>query len=399
VQVTVVTEAHFRQTPDGRIYSDTGGRGYAFWSRYLERFSSVVVAARVSPSSEPGASLVTGPNVRVHALPGYSGLAQLVTAWPRTRVAVRAAASAPGAFILRFPGPLESMMATELHRRRRPYAIELVSDPLEVMRSGLLKARLGHAMAPIYAKRLRDHCTRAAAVSYVTEHALQRLYPPNRAVFTTHYSSIDLAADGFVERPRSYSSNLATPRLVTVGAHRAHKGHDVLLDALARVRREFPDVRLTFVGEGPDRAALERQAAQLSLNSQVTFSGLLPAGKPVRDVLDQADLFVLPSYAEGLPRSLIEAMARGLPAVVTEVGGAADLLPPHCLVPSGDPQDLADAILEHIRQPELLTAESARNLQVATGYRNDVLDVRRREFYSAVEQSAGGNRLEAGASR
>lgn len=115
------------------------------------------------------------------------------------------------------------------------------------------------------------------------------------------------------------------PNLILfVGRLRAEKGIFDLLDAVSRLRAAVPDVRLVCAGEG-ERAAVMRYAERLRIADAVKLIGWVgPSGK--RALLESAAAFALPSYAEGMPVSLLEAMAAGVPAVTTPVGGIPDLV-------------------------------------------------------------------------
>jgi glycosyltransferase involved in cell wall biosynthesis len=144
-----------------------------------------------------------------------------------------------------------------------------------------------------------------------------------------------------------------------------------------------------FIGDGKHRTELEARAKAAGLAKHVRFLGELPAGKHVRAQLDQADLFVLPSRTEGLPRALIEAMARGLPCIGSEVGGIPELLPSEDMVPPGDMSALARKIREVATRPERMTRMSARNLEKAREkYREEILRERRVSFYEHVSAEA-----------
>jgi glycosyltransferase involved in cell wall biosynthesis len=106
----------------------------------------------------------------------------------------------------------------------------------------------------------------------------------------------------------------------------------------------------------------------------------------VRAALDHADLFVLPSRTEGLPRAMIEAMARALPCIGSTVGGIPELLPPEDLVPPGDAAALARKIREVVCDPDRMARMSARNLEQARQYREDALSGRRIAFYQRVRE-------------
>jgi glycosyltransferase involved in cell wall biosynthesis len=142
------------------------------------------------------------------------------------------------------------------------------------------------------------------------------------------------------------------PVVGTVANLKPHKGHRVLLRAAALVRREVPDARFVLVGTGPLEAELRRQAVTLGLDGAVVFAGMrLDAPR----VADAFDVFVLPSFQEGLSIALVEAMALGKAIVVTPVGGQLEVVEPgvHAVVvPPGDPGSLACAVVELLRDPD-----------------------------------------------
>jgi glycosyltransferase involved in cell wall biosynthesis len=223
----------------------------------------------------------------------------------------------------------------------------------------------------------------------VSRETLQRRYPPGAPDRSVHYSSIHLPAECIVAQPRVFSQP-ATRLIIVATLATPYKGVDTLLKSLPIVNRS--DLHLTIVGDGRIRPQLEQMARDLAISSQVTFTGKLPAGQPVFDALDQAELFVLPSRGEGLPRAMIEAMARALPCIGTPVAGVPELLEPEHMFPQDDPPALADAIIGMIDRPERLTAASARNLEVASEYEASVLTERRNRLYGYVRDACEGAR-------
>ena len=103
------------------------------------------------------------------------------------------------------------------------------------------------------------------------------------------------------------------------------EGTDVLIEAIARCVRSGVDLTAVIAGDGKYRPALMALAERIGISSRIQFVGQVTEGKPVRDILDKSDLFVLPSRTEGLPRAMIEAMARGLPCIGSAVGGIPEL--------------------------------------------------------------------------
>ena len=143
--------------------------------------------------------------------------------------------------------------------------------------------------------------------------------------------------------------------LLFVGRLAAVKGVPVLFQAFADVLQAHPDATLTLIGDGPERVGLEAEAAHLGLADKVRFSGY-QSQDAVAGALARADIFVLPSFAEGVPVVLMEAMATGLPVVATAVGGVSELVDHResgLLVPPGDKQALAQALTGLLDDPAL----------------------------------------------
>lgn len=141
------------------------------------------------------------------------------------------------------------------------------------------------------------------------------------------------------------------PTVLNVGNLRPEKGHELLLEAFARVRKTIPQARLVIVGDGPLRVHLERSAGALGIGGSVQFAGSRPDVWPF---LSEASVFALPSYSEPLGLVVLEAMAAGLPVVATDVGGVPELVTPGLtgtLVSSGDTDGFAAALQNSLQRP------------------------------------------------
>ena len=154
-----------------------------------------------------------------------------------------------------------------------------------------------------------------------------------------------------VAEPRRHRTRLR--KVVVVANLRPEKGHDVLMDAAVEVLRRFPDAHIECVGGGPQLEPLVARAEARGLLHAVTFLGQRD-DVPAR--LAEADIFVLPSRSEAFPNAVLEAMAAGLPIVVSGVGGILELIDDErtgLLVPAGDPHALADRICRLMTDPAL----------------------------------------------
>lgn len=136
--------------------------------------------------------------------------------------------------------------------------------------------------------------------------------------------------------------------LVFVGELRMLKGPDVLIDAIARLHRNGRPVTAVIAGSGPDHDALVQQVASAGLTESIRFLGHAPA----RQAFSQGHVLVVPSRAESLPYIVLEAAGAGLPILATRVGGVPEIFgSPEPLLPPGDAQALADAILAKLIDP------------------------------------------------
>jgi glycosyltransferase involved in cell wall biosynthesis len=129
----------------------------------------------------------------------------------------------------------------------------------------------------------------------------------------------------------------------------------ILVEAFARVQRELTDAFLIMAGTGPQEREVRARASALDLLGSCAFPGAYTRPEDKSAFMQQVDLFVLPTLAEGTPNSIIEAMAYGLPIIASAVGGIPDMLTPETgiLVPPGDIKALAEAITLLATRPDL----------------------------------------------
>lgn len=138
--------------------------------------------------------------------------------------------------------------------------------------------------------------------------------------------------------------NTAAPLIVTVGSLHTQKGIKYLLTAATHVLREFPNAQFLIVGDGPQKHDLDIMAEKSGIHKRVTFTGWRD---DARDIMAAADIIVLPSMIEGMPYSILEAMAAGKPVISTMTGGIPEVLIDRetgFLVPPKKPMAIAKAI-------------------------------------------------------
>lgn len=131
------------------------------------------------------------------------------------------------------------------------------------------------------------------------------------------------------------------------------KGHYYLLEAVAKILKEFPQVKLLLVGDGPLRKDLEAKAEELGIKGKVIFTGLR---EDIPRLLSIMDIFVLPSVVkEGLPLAVAEAEACALVVVATDIGGNSEVVKDKetgLLIPPGDVQSLTKSLIFLLKNPQ-----------------------------------------------
>ena len=152
------------------------------------------------------------------------------------------------------------------------------------------------------------------------------------------------------EEPRN-----AIPNILCVGRLVPAKGQHILLEACRVLKQEGLLFKVTIIGEGPDSRSLEQFTTINNLKDIVTFTGVL-GQNTVREYYDKADIFVLASFAEGVPVVLMEAMAKEIPVISTRITGIPELIEHEhdgLLATPGDADDLALQIRKLLKNPEL----------------------------------------------
>ena len=156
-------------------------------------------------------------------------------------------------------------------------------------------------------------------------------------------------------------------RVLCVGRLVPEKGQAILLQAVAELRRQKHACELILVGDGPDRGTLEELGRELGISDDIRFLGAVGQDE-IHNWFEWADVFCLPSFAEGLPVVIMEAMASGVPVVTTRITGIPELIEhgvTGLLVPPGRPEAIAQALLDVSHPDRAATIAKAAAERVA----------------------------------
>ena len=385
-RLLVATDARLGLDGEGNVRSSSPAAAYEFWARYLQVFPNVTLLARVRDGADPSWPLVEGCGVKVARLPPYGSLSTPID-FLRAVPLIWRRASEADAVIARLPGHVGGLLLPVCRLLGKPFSVEVVGDPWEVFASGVVDVWGRRTFRVVFAAQLRWACSRAVSVGYVSRIALPKRYPAAVNSLVDFYSSISLPDSAFVKPVPPITRSRSELTLITVGSmDQRYKGIDTFLEAIAICRLHEMSVKALIVGDGRFRHELESLAENLGV--PVCFTGQLATSSDVREMFCRSDLFVLASRTEGLPRVLIEAMAIGLPAIATDVGGVSELLPSDCLVSRDDADALAEKIMTILSDSEALHKASVRNARTAENYRPAILVKRRSRVYGALRDVA-----------
>lgn len=249
--------------------------------------------------------------------------------------------------------------------------------------------------------RIRGVCQQADAIvapsPAIMEELLAAGYDPEKLHFIPNGVSIPPARTkqrrfdarmALQSAQPSFSLNNDNPLAVYTGRLHPKKGLLTAIDAWPAVLQRFPDAKLLLVGEGPQEAQLRERITSLGLQDRVFLPGVFD---DVSDLLDAADLFLLPSHEEGMSLSLLEAMAAGLPAIATDIPGNRQLVESGrngLLFPVDDVVALQAEIVNVIHQPSAAAklGEAAR-LEVTEKYSLAAAATRHLELFESLREA------------
>jgi len=186
---------------------------------------------------------------------------------------------------------------------------------------------------------------RLIAVSLDIGRLLTRRY--NSRKIEVIHNSIDLSRIKALKNPTVTRQELSIKEdaivIGSAGRLVKVKGLDLLLQASALIKKSIPNLKVLIAGEGPEKQSLQSLAGSIGLDNDIIFAG---HRDDVYDLIQAMNVFVLPSYSEGIPLAMLEAMALGIPVVATEVGGIPEVI-----------TDGINGYLIRSRKPELVAAK------------------------------------------
>ena len=237
-------------------------------------------------------------------------------------------------------------------------------------------------------KRKIEEAAFTVAISSFGMSQLRRLVTPD------HWNKIQIIHCGIEDAFHKGSDAALTPskRLVCVGRLCEQKGQVTLVDAAAKINGDAGDFEIVLVGDGEMRAEIETAAREKDISHRIKIAGWKTPAE-VRAAIEDARAFVLPSYAEGLPVSIMEAFMLNRPVISTYIAGIPELVEPGVngwLAPAGDSDALADAMREALMVDDETILTMGRRGKEKTGERHNI-DTEASKLKRCFEQFAAAS--------
>lgn len=359
-----------------------------FLSRYIRVFDKMKIALRCIEEKELKSQrvIIDNPKIDVVPISIFHGPKEYFQNYIKIGKELKDVAKGCDAAVLRLPSTVAQRAYKYIMKAGIPYATEIVFDAKDGEETS--DNRIQRVLWHIIDKKMKYICHNADGVSCVTEHYLQRRYKSSKAGhFESHYSTLSLPR-AFFTGPRTFDSD----KVKTI-AHvdlqiglQSRKGTKEVIDALSLLKQRGIIVNAKFAGDDWDNStkAIMDYAEEKGVHTQINCPGLLTRSQ-LSDFLEMADLFVLPTRAEGLPRVIIEAIAKGLPVVTTPASGNPELIPDHFLVNYSDVKTLANRIEELVINKKVYEEASKTNFDHSLNYEGSLLEKRRDVFYTNLK--------------
>jgi glycosyltransferase involved in cell wall biosynthesis len=378
-RVVFAYDGGFARAPDGKVYSQ-GGFPAENWGRYLEFAEELIVTARMHDAESASGVLSSRDRVSFVRVPSISSPTRALTNRPLAREILEREIGQANHLIVRLPSEIGLLAIRIARSLGKPFSIELVGDPLTALAHH--KKLYAKLYAPLLSWRTRRAISTSRACIYVTRKTLQELYPCPGICASA--SNVNITLSPWPEVQDRVREKIRQPRksFALIGSMVTdYKGVDIAIKALNLLVRQGLDCELRILGSG-DHRHLEELARTLGVAENVHFDGTRNSSTEVLGWLDLQTFYLQPSRSEGLPRSLIEAMSRGIPAAGSDRGGIPELLPEEFIFSNLEHAALGSIMKRMLElSPDEYMRECRRAYQTASTYERNKLDETRHNFW------------------
>ncbi len=371
---------------DGHHTLSYGQYHHTVWDIYLSHFDVMTVIGRdggYADANENDVNTASRDLVKFKLFPNTNSIKGVLSGRKAIRAHIDELVAKHDVMILRGISELGLMVFKAAKAQGKYVAFEIVSCAFdELWFHGAIKAKI---YSPLRFFKQRQLAQRANAVIYVSQEFLQRRYP-TRAPLSARASDVYIPDAAFQQKTKAPQQPITIGMIGTLknrlkGAHVAIEAADFLKG------QGVGGFTLHILGPG-DAEPFYDLIREKGLQDIVFLDGTRESGEAVWQWLRGLDLYIQPSFQEGVPRATIEAMAQGLPVIGSNAGGLPELLEPSCIVKRGNAPDLACAIKKMMNNLQGMKTEGERNFLEAQKYHDETLSRIRHDFWSNVRHTA-----------
>lgn len=367
---------------DEVLYS-TGGLSKEMIQRYTGVFNEVQIVSRQAELKyfDEKLTVSSTDNVEFTPIPNFKSLRNYAKIIEAKRIIEREVINSD-AIIARLPSSIGNIAVEMAKKHNKPYLLEVVACPWDALWNHSLKGKI---IAPFSYYKMKQLVEESKFTIYVTEGFLQKRYPTKGK--NTNCSNVALQGfnDDILRKRIEHIENKTPKEPIIIGTTAAvdvkHKGQQYVIKALGKLKTEgITNYQYHLVGGG-NQEHLNKIAEKYGVSDQIKFLGTMPHNK-VFEWLDAIDLYVQPSRQEGLPRALIEAMSRAVPAFGAKTAGIPELLDNEFIFSNTTKNIEEICNLLKSFDKETMLEQSKKNYLESKKYDKKSIEQRRKSFFS-----------------
>jgi glycosyltransferase involved in cell wall biosynthesis len=362
-------------------YYTSGSLNGNVLKRYIEPFGKIRLVTRQKEvaSIKDGIAPSSIPNTEFVEVPDFKSIRTIFNYFKARKIIKSEVKNAE--YIILRTSSVANIAASYARKYNKPYLVEVVGCAWD---GNWNYSLLGKIIAPLSYLLQKKTVRNADYAVYVTNEYLQKKYPNNGK--TTHCSDVNLTDfnDNILKERIRKIQNISDEDRIIIGTTAAidvkYKGQQYVIKALGELKKRG-NIRYEYqlVGNG-DPTYLKKMADKYNVSDQVKFLGVMAHDK-VFEWLDSVDIYVQPSRQEGLPRALIEAMSRGLPALGARTAGIPELLDSRFIFSNTRNNINEICFILNSLDKNVLVEQAVRNFEEAKNYDKSIIETRRQNFF------------------
>lgn len=361
---------------DGKIY--LASQHYFIVKRYKDAFGSVILCSRSVNDAE-----LKDLYDATDMLEDFEGCRDLMDSMSGTyRAKLTEQIRQCDLVVGRFHSIMAPVAAKIAKKYHKPFFAELMGDAWDAYWNHGIT---GKVIAPYMFLKTKQVVKNADYALYVTREFLQKRYPCKNESVGVSNVLIARVDEAVLAKRLARIAAMDKTRITlmtTAAVDVRYKGQEYVIRAIPLLNQAGVRVRYVLVGGGKEDF-LRSVAKKCGVEDQVEFAGRQPLDC-VFHMLDEADIYVQPSLQEGLPRSVIEAMSRGCPAIGARTAGIPELIAPECVVRRKSVKEIVETIL-WISNGENMERLAKENFAHAGEYLDEVLKAKRNTYYEKIK--------------